>query len=187
MLALNFGNARSHATKKRERMEHPRRNDTWASGAAYEPYVGRWSRLVAREFLAWLAIPQGARWLDIGCGPGALSQSILDVASPREITGIDPSERYITFARQQVRDWCFPIFVNDMLRVIYNGILSGMRKNCSHLTRFPRASLCQRWISQTAELSRNGGWLVSHPGLPGRAREVARGRRPGRFRRSSLE
>src|SRR5213594_2891862 len=30
----------------------------WASGAAYEPYVGRWSRLVAREFVAWLAIPR---------------------------------------------------------------------------------------------------------------------------------
>lgn len=28
--------------------------DVWATGAAYEPYVGRWSRLVAREFLAWL-------------------------------------------------------------------------------------------------------------------------------------
>jgi len=85
-------------------MEHPQRKDTWASGAAYEPYVGRWSRLVAREFLAWLAIPPGARWLDIGCGTGALSQTILDVASPREITGIDPSEGYITFARQQVPD-----------------------------------------------------------------------------------
>jgi 2-polyprenyl-3-methyl-5-hydroxy-6-metoxy-1,4-benzoquinol methylase len=76
-------------------MEHPQRKDTWASGAAYEPYVGRWSRLVAREFVAWLAIPQGARWLDIGCGTGALSQAILDVASPREITGIDPSEGYL--------------------------------------------------------------------------------------------
>lgn len=28
--------------------------DLWASGAAYEPYVGRWSRLVARKFLLWL-------------------------------------------------------------------------------------------------------------------------------------
>jgi len=85
-------------------MEHPQQKDTWVSGAAYEPYVGRWSRLVAREFVAWLAIPPGARWLDIGCGTGVLSQTILDVASPREITGIDPSEGYITFARQQVRD-----------------------------------------------------------------------------------
>ena len=25
------------------------RKDVWASGDAYEPYVGRWSRLVARQ------------------------------------------------------------------------------------------------------------------------------------------
>src|SRR5437763_12484809 len=85
-------------------MEQPQQKDRWASGAAYEPYVGRWSRVVARQFVAWLAIPQGARWLDIGCGTGALSQSILDVASPRQITALDPLEGYITFARQQVRD-----------------------------------------------------------------------------------
>ncbi|MFN8456095.1 MAG: hypothetical protein U0401_15745 [Anaerolineae bacterium] len=28
--------------------------DVWAAGNAYEPYLGRWSRLVAREFLVWL-------------------------------------------------------------------------------------------------------------------------------------
>ena len=28
------------------------RKDTWAAGNLYEPYVGRWSRLVAREFFA---------------------------------------------------------------------------------------------------------------------------------------
>lgn len=30
----------------------------------YEPYVGRWSRRVAQEFLNWLAVPPGSRWLD---------------------------------------------------------------------------------------------------------------------------
>jgi hypothetical protein len=66
------------------------RKDVWASGDAYEPYVGRWSRLVAREFLAWLGLPPGQDWLDIGCSTGALSQTILDNASPRHVTGIDP-------------------------------------------------------------------------------------------------
>src|SRR5205814_9897378 len=112
MLALNFGDAHSLARKKGERMEQPQQKDRWASGAAYEPYVGRWSRSVAREFVAWLAIPQGARWLDIGCGTGALSQSILDVASPRQITAIDPSEGYITLCvfsygwRRECRRFC---------------------------------------------------------------------------------
>jgi SAM-dependent methyltransferase len=78
--------------------------DSWASGAAYEPYVGRWSRLVARDFLVWLSIPAGADWLDVGCGTGALSESIVDHAAPGTIVGIDASPEYVVFARKQVRD-----------------------------------------------------------------------------------
>ena len=33
------------------------KEDTWAAGALYEPYVGRWSRLVASDFLGWVAAP----------------------------------------------------------------------------------------------------------------------------------
>lgn len=33
------------------------RKDTWASGKLYEPYVVRWSRSVARDFLQWLEMP----------------------------------------------------------------------------------------------------------------------------------
>jgi SAM-dependent methyltransferase len=76
----------------------------WASGAAYEPYVGRWSRLVAKEFVEWLAVPPGSRWLDVGCGTGALSETVLRNATPSAVDGIDPSEGYLALAREQVRD-----------------------------------------------------------------------------------
>jgi len=76
----------------------------WAGGRAYEPYVGRWSRLVAREFVDWLGVPPGARWLDLGCGTGALTETILRVADPGAVEGIDPSEGYLSVAREQVRD-----------------------------------------------------------------------------------
>ena len=47
-----------------EQAGHANRTDAWDSGDAYEPYVGRWSRLVAREFLGWLAVPPGgAGWM----------------------------------------------------------------------------------------------------------------------------
>src|SRR5262245_19186944 len=81
-----------------------RRPDVWAAGDAYEPYVGRWSRLVAREFLAWLALGPDLRWLDVGCGTGALTQTILAQASPREVIGIDTSEGFIAYARDRTRD-----------------------------------------------------------------------------------
>jgi SAM-dependent methyltransferase len=80
------------------------RPDVWASGDAYEPYVGRWSRLVAREFLAWLAVAPGRQWLDVGCGTGALTQTILAQANPAAVTGIDPSEGFLGFARGRVTD-----------------------------------------------------------------------------------
>ena len=54
----------------------------WDDGGAYESYIGRWSRLIAREFLAWLDAPVHAAWMDVGCGSGALSQTILALMQP---------------------------------------------------------------------------------------------------------
>jgi ubiquinone/menaquinone biosynthesis C-methylase UbiE len=79
-------------------------SDVWASGTAYEHYVGRWSRLVAREFLGWLALPADSTWLDIGCGTGALSRTILQIAAPRDVTGIDRSADYIAHLRSEIDD-----------------------------------------------------------------------------------
>ena len=62
--------------------------DVWASGAAYEPYVGRWSRLVAAEFVDWLDLPGDRRWLDVGCGTGALSSVIAARCEPAEVGGM---------------------------------------------------------------------------------------------------
>lgn len=76
----------------------------WASGAAYEAYVGRWSRMVAREFLDWLAVPAGSSWLDVGFGTGELTKAIVETQSPSRVAGIDPSGGFVAFARQHVRD-----------------------------------------------------------------------------------
>jgi len=78
--------------------------DTWASGVSYEHYVGRWSRLVALEFLTWLAVPAGVRWLDVGCGTGALTETILETASPAAVEGIDPSAEFLRHARERSAD-----------------------------------------------------------------------------------
>ena len=85
-------------------MKASERKDLWANGASYEGYVGRWSRLVAHEFLRWLAVPPQVCWLDIGCGTGALSQAILEVASPQSLLGVDPSEGYLALAHEQIQD-----------------------------------------------------------------------------------
>lgn len=77
--------------------------DVWSSGDLYEQYVGRWSRKVAREFIRWLAAPENSQWLDVGCGTGALSQTILELAKPKKIKGIDRSEQYVNTARSRMQ------------------------------------------------------------------------------------
>ena len=77
-------------------------SDTWERGNPYERYVGRWSRRVAPLFLSWLNIPGGRRWLDVGCGTGALSAAILDHCSPKSVAGVEPSEGFLEKAREQL-------------------------------------------------------------------------------------
>ncbi len=78
--------------------------EVWASGAAYEPYVGRWSRLVTRQFLPWLRLGPGRRWLDVGCGTGVLTRAIVELAGPREVVGVDPSTGFVAYASARVVD-----------------------------------------------------------------------------------
>jgi ubiquinone/menaquinone biosynthesis C-methylase UbiE len=77
-------------------VEHQIRYD---DGAAYERYMGGWSRLAGEMFLNWLAPLPGLRWIDIGCGNGAFTELLVDQRAPAEVQGIDPSEAQLAFAR----------------------------------------------------------------------------------------
>jgi SAM-dependent methyltransferase len=78
--------------------------DRWVGAAAYEAYIGRWSRPVAASFLDWLSVPSGQRWLDVGCGTGALSGAILERAAPLSVVGVDPSSDFVDLARARIDD-----------------------------------------------------------------------------------
>ena len=136
-----------------------RPQDAWARGAAYEPYVGRWSRLVAREFLAWLRVPPGSRWLDVGCGTGALTETVLEVALPTGVRGVDPSEGYVAFAREQVRDPRARFIVGDAQALpcetgAYDAAVSGLVLNF-----VPRPA---RAVAEMEQAARPGGTVAAY-------------------------
>jgi len=66
--------------------------------------VGRWGRLVAKDFLRWLELPDGLDWLDVGCGTGGVSEVILQRAQPRSVRGVDSSAGFVEHARAHVTD-----------------------------------------------------------------------------------
>ncbi|MFQ5744804.1 MAG: class I SAM-dependent methyltransferase [Acidobacteriota bacterium] len=78
--------------------------DRWAVGSTYEAFMGRWSRRVAPRFVSWLGVPTSQRWLDVGCGTGALTNAICKVASPELVIGCDPAEALVEYARKHTED-----------------------------------------------------------------------------------
>lgn len=124
--------------------------DTWESGDPYELYVGRWSRRVAPLFLEWLRVPAGRRWLDVGCGTGALSAAIVDRCSPSSVTAVEPSAGFREQAGRQLAgrvqvhsgtaaeiplpDGCIDATVSGL-------VLNFVADECAALTEMARVSV----------------------------------------------
>ena len=133
--------------------------DVWASGEAYEPYVGRWSRPVAREFLAWLAAPEGGRWLDVGCGTGALTEAILAAASPGLVQAVDASVSYALFARSRVRDRRARFLVADARSLPLGANSSDTVVSGLALNFIPQPDAA---LAEMARVVRKGGMVAAY-------------------------
>src|SRR4029453_6961310 len=78
--------------------------DRWLTGDAYEAYMGRWSRRLAKSFMEWLRPKPSAHWLDVGCGTGALTSTICEHCEPASVVACDPSVPFIEHARRNLSD-----------------------------------------------------------------------------------
>jgi ubiquinone/menaquinone biosynthesis C-methylase UbiE len=135
------------------------RKDIWAAGALYEPYVGRWSRLVAGELLKWLSIPAQKDWLVVGCGTGALSQIILEHGRPRAIKGIDASAGFLAHAKAHVESACVTFEVGDARALpidsaSFDAVVSGLLLNF-----VPQPG---RAVAQMARVAQRGGAVAAY-------------------------
>ncbi len=83
-------------------MAHKQVSETWERGSPYEQYVGRWSRQIAPAFLSWLGIPASRKWLDVGCGTGALCAATVDRCPPSSVAGVEPSEGFLKTATENL-------------------------------------------------------------------------------------
>jgi len=83
-------------------MSGQRHDDPWLAGDAYEAYMGRWSRPLAREFAGWLRAPAAGHWLEFGCGTGALTAAILEQCAPASVVACDPAEPLVAHARRSL-------------------------------------------------------------------------------------
>jgi ubiquinone/menaquinone biosynthesis C-methylase UbiE len=75
----------------------------FSAAAEYERFMGRWSRRLAPEFIAFAGIKNGDRVLDVGTGTGSLASALERTMPSSEIVGIDPSEGFISYAKKNAK------------------------------------------------------------------------------------
>ena len=71
----------------------------FAESAAYERFMGRWSRQVAPLLVQFADIRDGQAVLDVGSGTGALALAVAQAAPSSQITGVDPSASYVSYTQ----------------------------------------------------------------------------------------
>ena len=123
--------------------------DGWLTGEAYEAYMGRWSRSLARVFVQWLGAKPSGHWLEVGCGTGALTSAICEMSAPASLVACDPSPSFVEYARQRLSDTraSFVVAGADALPHREDGfdtIVSGLVLNFVPDVGMALGSMCER-------------------------------------------
>ena len=74
------------------------------TAAAYAAFMGRWSQPLALGFADLAGVRGGQRALDVGCGPGALTEQLVARLGSAAVAAIDPSASFVAATRERFPD-----------------------------------------------------------------------------------
>ncbi|MDH3464200.1 MAG: class I SAM-dependent methyltransferase, partial [Acidimicrobiia bacterium] len=66
---------------------------------AYDRFMGRFSSLLAPQFVDYSAVESGQVVLDVGCGPGSLTEELTRRLGASSVHAVDPSPSFVAAAR----------------------------------------------------------------------------------------
>lgn len=69
---------------------------------AYDRFMGRYSRELAPRLIEFAGIEPHARVLDVGCGPGALTEALAGIVGAASVSAADPSEPFVAACAERV-------------------------------------------------------------------------------------
>jgi SAM-dependent methyltransferase len=69
---------------------------------AYDAFMGRYAERLAPLLIAYADVQAGARALDVGCGPGSLTEALGELLGPEHVAAVDPSEPFAAAAADRV-------------------------------------------------------------------------------------
>ena len=134
--------------------------ELFTDGEVYERMMGRWSRLAGETFLAWLNLPMGLRWLDVGCGNGAFTEEIVARCAPDTVMAIDPSDEQLAFARTLPGTKMAKFVLGDAQKLSFGTMaLSTWHIMALVLSFLPDPA---KAVADMARVVRSGGWVATY-------------------------
>lgn len=72
------------------------------SRKAYDAFMGRYADQLAPLLIAFAGVETGDSVLDVGCGPGSLTEALAAHVGAENVAAIDPSEQFATATAERV-------------------------------------------------------------------------------------
>ncbi len=131
----------------------------FTDGEAYEKVMGQWSRPTGRRFLDWLALPHGLKWLDIGCGTGAFTETVIERCAPAEIHAVDPADAQIAYARTRDAARKATFHSGDAMALPFENGRFDIAAMALVISFVPNA---EKAVAEMARVVRPGGWVATY-------------------------
>jgi SAM-dependent methyltransferase len=68
---------------------------------AYDRFMGRFSRPLAPLFADFAGVESPMDVLDVGCGPGALTEELVRRLGARHVAAVDPTDQFVSACRER--------------------------------------------------------------------------------------
>ena len=72
------------------------------SREAYDAFMGRYADRLAPRLIVFAGVQRGERALDVGCGPGSLTEALAELVGPENVAAVDPSEPFAAASAERV-------------------------------------------------------------------------------------
>jgi len=128
----------------------------FADATAYQQFMGRYADKLALEFVAAAETAPGQRILDVGCGTGALTAILADVAGAESVAGVDPSPPFVEEARRRVPGADLRVGPAESLPFEDDSFDRALSQLVFHFVSDPRAA-----ADEMARVTRPGGKVAS--------------------------
>ncbi|MCW2832845.1 MAG: Methyltransferase type 11 [Nocardioides sp.] len=124
------------------------------AGDAYDRFMGRYSRPLAGKLTDWLEVEAGEDALDVGAGPGAWTEHLVERLGADRVSAIEPSEAFVGAFRERFPDVKVRQGIAESLP--YADASFDVAGACLvvHFMRDPVAG-----IAEMARVTRPGGWV----------------------------